>query len=164
MNRFDSNWHENCEFVLMINKVEEANAAAFKKKKNGQKTKWTPEQNNLNSEVLYFIAALIGTRIKYNTKKNSLQNLYKACYTSLIEFSSNDFSCLWNNGSYDLFQHYGSRLPPTVLLYLKHWLVNKRLEDYGTARAIKVIVNIIIVIAIKYNCYYHFNKANGQMD
>jgi hypothetical protein len=124
----------------MINKTEEANAAAVKKRKNGQKTKWTPEQNNLNSEVLYFICAIIGTRIKYSTKKNSLANLYKACYTSFCEIASNDFCCLWNNGSYDLFVHYGSRLPPIVLMYLQHWLANKKVEDYGTARAIKVII------------------------
>jgi hypothetical protein len=97
----------------MNEKAIEGNRAYAKEKKKTVKKDWSDEQLMLNSDVLYFICALIGSRIKTEEKKH-LKDLYLKCYGDYVALSSNDFSALWTNGNYDLFVYYGNNLPELV--------------------------------------------------
>jgi type I restriction enzyme M protein len=62
----------------------------------------------VKTDVLYFIAALIGSRVKCEPK-TKMKDLYLTCYTRLLEISANNFSALWLNSNYDLFSCQNSR-------------------------------------------------------
>ena len=106
---------------MVFIRIAEQHQSTWKKTTaRGNKTKakqWCEEQIALNSDVLYFIFALIGSRQKCEPKSN-MKALYQSCYTRLLEISASDFSALWLNSNYDMFMHYGNRLPDIVLTFL----------------------------------------------
>ena len=93
----------------MIEKARESQESS--KKKNV----WTQETEALNTEVFNFISALIGSRIK-TENKSKLRDLYLKCYVDFVGIVSNGCSSLWNNSNYDMFNHFGCRLPPLVII------------------------------------------------
>ena len=97
----------------MNEKAIEANKAFEKNKSKKTSKQWSDEQEMLNSDVLYFICALIGCRIKTEEKKH-LKDIYIKCYGDFIAMAANDFSALWTNSNYELFTFYGNDLPPLV--------------------------------------------------
>ena len=107
-NRFERSWQCRCEFELMIEKARETQEASKKKT-------WTQETEALNTEVFNFISALIGSRIKTETK-SKLKDLYVKCYIDFVAIVSNGCSSLWNNSNYDMFNHFGCRMPPLVII------------------------------------------------
>jgi hypothetical protein len=102
---------------------------------------WCDEQLGLNTDVLYFICALIGSRVKQEPK-TKMKDLYLTCYTRLLEISANNFSALWLNSNYDLFLHYGNKLPDMVFTFLKHWVFSGDAKSLklGNSEKIKVLI------------------------
>jgi hypothetical protein len=97
----------------MNDKALEANKIFKERSKKTKNKQWSDEQQMLNSDVLYFICALIGCRIKTDQKKH-LKDVYIKCYGDFVALSANDFSALWTNSNYDLFTFYGNDLPLLV--------------------------------------------------
>jgi hypothetical protein len=83
------------------------------KSKKTKEKQWSDEQEMLNTDVLHFISALIGCRIKAEDKKH-MKDVYLKCYGDFCALSANDFSALWINTNYDLFTFYGNDLPAMV--------------------------------------------------
>lgn len=97
----------------MIQKADEGNLEHAKDKRS--KTNWSQEQTSLNSEVLYFICALIGSRAKCGPKKK-IKDLYALCYTDMVEIASNNFSSLYTNSNFDMFTYTGPQFQEKVII------------------------------------------------
>ena len=77
--KFDKDWKCDDEVLTMVNLAEKSNQEC----RGGHSS----DQTNLNSEFMFFICALVGSRMNTSLKP---EPLYQRCYTEFLGYIGSD--------------------------------------------------------------------------
>jgi len=141
--KFDKEWSCEDEALAMVELAKERNKSV---KGVGN---WSAEQAQLNSEFMFFLFALIGSRLNETMK---LEKLYERAYTELVGYASDKFAALIANSNYDLFKMLDpqEKIPSKGLGFLNKWIYQ---EDGSSClgKSAKVIDAELEKLQNKYN-------------